>query len=74
MGGRTIRYRALWGFGGFVLAQVASKVYDKLGHFTYNYYGAAVLLVIAAFATFALKSPHVSPEVAGIALQEPAAD
>jgi MFS transporter, OFA family, oxalate/formate antiporter len=47
-----------WGFGGFLLAQVASKIYDKLGNFTYNYYGAAVLLVVAALATFALKAPQ----------------
>jgi len=48
-----------WGFGGFMLAQVASKIYDKLGIFTYNYYGAAALLVLAAIVTLALKPPHV---------------
>jgi MFS transporter, OFA family, oxalate/formate antiporter len=48
-----------WGFGGFMLAQGASKIYDKLGVFTYNYYGAASLLVFAAIVTFALKPPHV---------------
>jgi len=47
-----------WGFGGFLLAQAASKIYDRLGDFTYNYYGAAVLLVVAALVAFALKSPH----------------
>jgi MFS transporter, OFA family, oxalate/formate antiporter len=51
-----------WGFGGFMLAQAASKIYDKLGVFTYNYYGAAVLLVVAAIVTFALKPPHVLHE------------
>jgi MFS transporter, OFA family, oxalate/formate antiporter len=48
-----------WGCGGFMLAQVASKIYDKQKVFTYNYYGAAVLLVIAAIATFALRPPRV---------------
>lgn len=48
-----------WGFGGFLLAQVASKINDRLGVFTYNYYGAAALLVVAAVMTFALKPPRV---------------
>ncbi len=51
-----------WGFGGFMLAQAASKIYDKLGVFTYNYYGAAALLVVAAIVTFALKPPHILHE------------
>ena len=53
-----------WGFGGFMLAQAASKIYDKLGVFTYNYYGAASLLVVAVIVTFALKPPHISHEPA----------
>ena len=53
-----------WGFGGFLLAQAASKIYDKLGVFTYNYYGAAALLVAAAVVSFALKSPHAAHESA----------
>ena len=53
-----------WGFGGFMLAQGASKIYDKLGVFTYNYYGAASLLVFAAIVAFALKPPHVLHEPA----------
>jgi OFA family oxalate/formate antiporter-like MFS transporter len=47
-----------WGFGGFMLAQVASKIYDAVGTFTYNYYGAAVVLVVAAAMTFILKPPQ----------------
>jgi MFS transporter, OFA family, oxalate/formate antiporter len=47
-----------WGCGGFMLAQVASMIFDKVKVFTYNYYGAAVLLVVAAFMTFALKPPR----------------
>ena len=53
-----------WGFGGFMLAQAASMVYAELKDFTYNYYGAAVLLVIAAMVAFALKPPHVMHEPA----------
>ena len=53
-----------WGFGGFMLAQAASMVYAELKDFTYNYYGAAVLLVIAAIVAFALKPPHVMHEPA----------
>jgi len=51
-----------WGFGGFLLAQAASKMYDRLGVFTYNYYGAAALLVAAALIAFALKPPRVKQE------------
>lgn len=47
-----------WGFGGFMLAQVASKIYDVHKTFTYNYYGAAGLLVAAAAITFLLRPPH----------------
>ena len=46
-----------WGFGGFLLAQAASKIYDRLGDFTYNYYGAAALLVAAAIVTLGLATP-----------------
>jgi MFS transporter, OFA family, oxalate/formate antiporter len=54
-----------WGFGGFLLAQAASWIYEKLDrNFTYNYYGAAALLVIAALAAFMLKPPHVRHEPA----------
>ena len=41
-----------------MLAQVASKIFDHIKIFTYNYYGAAVLLVLAAILTFALKPPR----------------
>jgi OFA family oxalate/formate antiporter-like MFS transporter len=53
-----------WGCGGFMLAQVASKIYDKLGDFTYNYYGAAVLLVLAAVLAFALAPPQTAQQKA----------
>jgi len=47
-----------WGIGGFVLSLVAGYIKDHTGTFTYSYYGSAVLLVLAAIATFALKAPH----------------
>jgi len=48
-----------WGVGGFMLALGAGKLYDWYHSFAYAYYGAAILLVIAAVMTFALKPPHV---------------
>lgn len=47
-----------WGIGGFVLSLVAGYIKGATGTFTYSYYGSAVLLVLAALATFALKAPH----------------
>jgi MFS transporter, OFA family, oxalate/formate antiporter len=55
-----------WGFGGFMLAQVASKIYDVHKTFNYNYYGAAGLLIAAAALTLFLRPPHAArpePEV-----------
>jgi OFA family oxalate/formate antiporter-like MFS transporter len=57
-----------WGFGGFLLSLAASKLYEsKLldHHFTYNYYGAAALLVLAALAAFVLKPPRAVGEKSG---------
>jgi len=53
-----------WGVGGFMLALLAGKVYDGVivprwkGDFSIAYYTSAVLLVLAALTTFALKVPH----------------
>jgi OFA family oxalate/formate antiporter-like MFS transporter len=47
-----------WGIGGYMLARVAGKVYDRTDSFNFAYYTAAILLVIAAAATFALRAPH----------------
>ena len=44
-----------WGVGGFMLALGAGKLYDIDGKFEYAYYGAAGLLVAAAFVTFVVK-------------------
>ncbi len=55
-----------WGLGGFLLAQVASRLYDAWKDFTYSYYGAAVLLAFAALLAFWLKPPHIAEEPAGV--------
>jgi len=47
-----------WGVGGFVLAFVAGKMYDKYQTFNIAYYSAAVLLVVAAIMVFFLKPPR----------------
>jgi OFA family oxalate/formate antiporter-like MFS transporter len=46
-----------WGFGGFLLALLAGKVYDETGSFNFAYYCSAGLLVLAAFVTFVVKPP-----------------
>ena len=51
-----------WGFGGFLLSQLAGEVYDKTGSFNFAYYCSAVLLVLAAVATFTLKPPRHAEE------------
>ena len=52
-----------WGlFGGFGLALLAGKVYDKTGSFNFAYYCSAVLLVIAAVTVFLLKPPRHTAE------------
>jgi OFA family oxalate/formate antiporter-like MFS transporter len=47
-----------WGAGGFLLALLAGKMYDKHQTFDIAYYGASALLVIAAITVFFLKPPH----------------
>ena len=47
-----------WGFGGFMLALLAGKVYDKTGSFNFAYYCSAALLAVAAALTFTLKPPQ----------------
>jgi MFS transporter, OFA family, oxalate/formate antiporter len=47
-----------WGVGGFVLPLLAGKMYDLHKSFTIAYYGASVLLVLAAILVFALKPPQ----------------
>jgi len=47
-----------WGVGGFMLAKLAGRMYDLHQTFAYAYYGAVVLLVLAALVTFVVKPPH----------------
>lgn len=46
-----------WGVGGFMLAWLAGKMFDLYETFTIAYYGASILLVLAAIMVFALKPP-----------------
>ena len=61
-----------WGVGGFMLALLAGKLYDTYQTFAYAYYGAAVLLAMAAVTTFLVKSPHAVAETEEIS--QPAAE
>ncbi len=47
-----------WGVGGFMLAFLAGKIYDVYETFAYSYYGAAILLILAAVCVFILKPPR----------------
>lgn len=46
-----------WGVGGFMLAKLAGKMYDKTHSFNFAYFTAAGLLVVAAAMVFFVKSP-----------------
>jgi len=46
-----------WGVGGFMLALLAGKMYDMHHTFSYAYYGASALLILAAMVTFLTKTP-----------------
>jgi len=46
-----------WGVGGFMLALLAGKMYDLHHTFSYAYYGASALLILAAMVTFLTKTP-----------------
>jgi OFA family oxalate/formate antiporter-like MFS transporter len=47
-----------WGVGGFMLAYLAGKMYDLHKTFAYAYYGAIVLLILAACCVSLVKAPH----------------
>ncbi len=51
-----------WGVGGFMLATMAGKIKDATGVFTYSYYIAAGLLVLAAILTLAIRAPKAINE------------
>ncbi len=47
-----------WGVGGFLLALLAGKLYDKFQTFNFAYYGASLLLILAAIMVFFVQEPH----------------
>ncbi len=47
-----------WGVGGFMLAKLAGSMYVKYETFNVAYYGAVVLLILAAITTLFVKSPQ----------------
>lgn len=47
-----------WGFGGFALALLAGKVYDRTHSFSFAYFCSATLLVVAAVSTFLVRAPQ----------------
>ena len=46
-----------WGVGGFMLSFLAGRMYDIHQTFAIAYYGASVLLIVAAVMVFVLKPP-----------------
>ncbi|MDD5674353.1 MAG: OFA family MFS transporter [Chitinivibrionales bacterium] len=53
-----------WGMGGFMLALGAGRLYDLYHSYNFAYYGASVLLVLAAATTFALRAPAAAKQPA----------
>jgi len=51
-----------WGVGGFMLAFLAGKMYDIHKTFAISYYGASILLVLAAVMVFFVTPPRRSAE------------
>jgi OFA family oxalate/formate antiporter-like MFS transporter len=47
-----------WGVGGFMLAYLAGKMYDLYQTFAYAYYGAIILLILAAACVSLVKVPY----------------
>lgn len=47
-----------WGVGGFMLSKLAGAMYVKHQTFAIAYYGASVLLILAAIMTILVKAPH----------------
>ena len=54
-----------WGVGGFMLALLAGKIYDATKSFNVAYYGASVLLILAAALVLAVRPPKPPAEAAG---------
>ncbi len=53
-----------WGVGGFMLAWLAGKMYDIYKTFSVAYYGAIVLLILAALCVFLVKYPRYTEKAA----------
>jgi MFS transporter, OFA family, oxalate/formate antiporter len=53
-----------WGVGGFMLSLAAGQIKDMTGTFTFSYYSAAVLLVLAAIVTCLMRPPHAAQDPA----------
>jgi len=53
-----------WGVGGFMLAKLAGAMYVRHQTFAIAYYGASVLLILAAIMTTLIKAPHHKLETA----------
>lgn len=53
-----------WGVGGFMLSLAAGWIKDWTDSYAFSYYGAAVLLVLAAIITCLLRPPHVAQDPA----------
>ncbi|MBW8041663.1 MAG: OFA family MFS transporter [Planctomycetes bacterium] len=51
-----------WGVGGFMLAKLAGAMYVKHQTFAIAYYGASVLLILAAIMTILVKPPQLKLE------------
>ncbi len=47
-----------WGVGGFMLSLLAGRLYDVYRTFAVAYYGAAILLLMAAVVSLFIKAPH----------------
>jgi OFA family oxalate/formate antiporter-like MFS transporter len=47
-----------WGVGGFMLAKLAGAMYVKYQSFNVAYFGASVLLILAAIMVAFVKPPH----------------
>ncbi len=48
-----------WGVGGFMLSLTAGWIKDWTDSYVFSYYGAAVLLVLAAIMTCVMRPPHI---------------
>ncbi len=51
-----------WGVGGFMLSLAAGWIKDWTDSYAFSYYGAAVLLVLAAIVTCLMRPPQVTQD------------